>query len=215
MKFVKEILFIFLVAVFFAGLTSAVNYALTSRISLNERTLESRYLLDVLGIESPVAAGPELIGDLEKTRTSLLKIDGLRAYRSYDEQGRPDGYAFRFSGKGFWGTISGLLALDADLDTIRGIVFTSHTETPGLGARIDEDRFRNQFKGIKLSERLPKGKFVSIRAGDGKAKNRVDAITGATMTSTLLEKLLNEEIRKIVALRERIGRAPWPSPQKR
>ncbi len=215
MKFLREIVFIFLVGFCFAGLTAAVNYALESRVSLNEKTRNTRYLLEVLGIEAPAAAGPELIVDLEKTRISASRIKGNTVYRSYDEKGHPTGYAFHFSGKGFWGNISGLMALENDLDTIKGIVFTSHNETPGLGARIDEDWFQRQFRRIMLSGRPENGKFITIRSGESGKKNTVDAITGATMTSSLLEKLLNEDIQGIVEMKEEIGRTEWPFRQEK
>jgi Na+-transporting NADH:ubiquinone oxidoreductase subunit C len=215
MKFLKEIAFIFLVGFFFAGLTAAVNYALESRVSLNEKTRNSRYLLEVLGIDTPEAADPEIIRDMEKRRIKSARIKGHTIYRSYDEKGQPNGYAFRFSGKGFWGNISGLMALKNDLDSIKGIIFTSQNETPGLGARIDEDWFRRQFKGIKLSQRPEKGKFITIRSGKTGGKNTVDAITGATMTSSLLEKLLNKNIQDIVGLKEEIRRTEWPSPREK
>ena len=193
MKFFKSVLFIFLVALFFAGLTAGVNQALIKRIELNEQTRNTRDLLDVLGIEYPKGADPSIIADLQRTRTSKTKINDQTVYRAYDDNGKPDGYAFRFEGKGFWGKISGLLSLQEDLDTIKGIIFTSHNETPGLGARIDEPWFRKQFKGIKLSNKAEGGKYITVGRGDKSTANRVDAITGATMTSSLLEKLLNKE----------------------
>lgn len=212
MRFFKAVLFIFLVALFFAALTAGVNQALIKRIKLNEQTRNTRYLLDVLGIAYPAAADPSLIADLERKRTSKLKVGNQTVYRAYDEAGKPDGYAFRFEGKGFWGRISGLLSLKEDLDTVKGIIFTSHNETPGLGARIDEPWFRKQFQGIKLSNAAEGGKYVSVGGDAGKA-NRVDAITGATMTSSLLEKLLNRDLTKIAALKDKLRSLQWPSPQ--
>ena len=215
MKFVKSILFIFLVALFFAGLTAGVNQALISRIKLNEQTRDTRYLLDVLGISYPEGVDPSVIAELQSSRTSKAKVGDQTVYRAYDESGKPAGYAFRFEGKGFWGRISGLLALKEDLDTIEGIIFTSHNETPGLGARIDEPWFRKQFKGLKLSNTAEGGKYITVGGGEAKAANRVDAITGATMTSSLLEKLLNHDLNQIAALKDKLRSHQWPSPQQK
>ena len=215
MKFFKDMLFIILVAFFFAGLTGAVNQNLRTRISLNEETRNTRYLLDVLDIAYPKGAGPEVISTVEHERIAKAHIDGQLVYRSYDANGNPTGYAFPIGGKGFWGPIKGLLALDNDLQTIKGIMFTSQEETPGLGARIEEPWFRDQFKGIKLTEKPPSGEFIRITLGGGKGPNVLDAITGATQTSTRLEKFLNKDIRDILAKKDEIRRFEWPSHPKK
>lgn len=214
MRFFKSILYIFLVALFFAGFTAGVNQALINRIKLNEQTRDTRYLLNVLGIKYPAGADPSVIAKLQRTRISKTKVGDQTIYRAYDEKGKPNGFAFRFEGKGFWGKISGLLSLKEDLDTVRGIIFTKHNETPGLGARIDEPWFRKQFKNIKLSNKVEGGKFISV-GGDAKTPNRVDAITGATMTSGLLEQMLNEDLNRIAALKDKLRSLQWPSPQQK
>ncbi|MBD3237377.1 MAG: hypothetical protein GF330_11775, partial [Candidatus Eisenbacteria bacterium] len=56
------------------------------------------------------------------------------------------GYAVRIGGQGFWAPIEGWLALQPDLTETQGIVFLKHSETPGLGGRITEDAFRDQFR---------------------------------------------------------------------
>lgn len=215
MKFIREVLFIFLVAVFFAGLTAGVNQALTDRISLNDRTRDIRHLLNVLDIPIPQGAGPETIAELRGSRIVKETVNGRTVYRAYDENGNPSGYAFRIGGKGFWGRIDGLLALDDNLEEITGIVFTSHNETPGLGARIEEPAFRNQFKGIDLSGQTDDRQYVVVTTRDSDKPNAIDAITGASMTSMLVEKFLNEDIRQITAMKDDIRRTTWPSPQRK
>lgn len=205
----------FLVAFLFAGLTAGVNQALIGRIALNEETRNTKYLLDVLGIDYPKTPDPAIVNSIEEERTAKQVIDGMTVYRAYDKEGRPADYAFPIAGKGFWGNISGLLALDKDLDTIEGIVFTEHQETPGLGARIEEKWFRDQFKGIKLPEKGTGKPYIRIAPRDGDQQNRVDAITGATMTSTALERILNVDIKRILSKKEEIRRAEWPSQPKR
>ena len=56
-------------------------------------------------------------------------------------------YILPLSGKGLWGGIGGYLALDADKNTIYGVNFNHESETPGLGAKIVELPFRQQFEG--------------------------------------------------------------------
>ena len=107
-------------------------------------------------------------------------------------------YILPLSGKGLWGGIGGYLALDADKNTIYGVNFNHESETPGLGAKIVEMPFREQFEGKHI--RNAAGEVVSVavlKAGkhaDG--QEQVDAISGATITSagvsTMLEVNLAE-----------------------
>ena len=58
--------------------------------------------------------------------------------------------AVPFSGSGVWGPIEGVLALEPDMQTIRGVRFYKQEETPGLGGEIASDWFQAQFKGKTL-----------------------------------------------------------------
>jgi Na+-transporting NADH:ubiquinone oxidoreductase subunit C len=81
------------------------------------------------------------------------------------------------------------------------IQFFDHKETPGLGARIEENWFTSQFKGLKIAWNKPEKERVIVGPSpDPNAANRVDAITGATQTSTALMRFLNQELEKIRSL---------------
>ena len=101
-------------------------------------------------------------------------------------------YILPLSGKGLWGGIGGYLALDADKNTIYGVNFNHESETPGLGAKIVEMPFREQFEGKHI--RNAAGEVVSVavlKAGkhaDG--QEQVDAISGATITSSGVSTML-------------------------
>ena len=105
-------------------------------------------------------------------------------------------YVLPLSGKGLWGGIGGYLALDVDKNTIYGVNFNHESETPGLGAKIVEMPFREQFEGKHI--RNAAGEVVSVavlKAGkhaDG--QEQVDAISGATITSAGVSTMLNEEL---------------------
>jgi Na+-transporting NADH:ubiquinone oxidoreductase subunit C len=94
-------------------------------------------------------------------------------------------------GKGLWGPIYGFISLRSDLNTIYGITFDHKGETPGLGAEINQTPFESQFIGQKLFEN---GKFVSVKVLKSNEKpivnHSVDAISGGTITSKGLEKML-------------------------
>ena len=91
-------------------------------------------------------------------------------YTIYSD-GAKIGYAFLAIGKGYGGDIDILVGLE-DETTIKGISIVSHSETPGLGSRITESFFTNQFAGLSIDE-------VALKRKGGE----VDAITGATKSS--------------------------------
>ncbi len=101
-------------------------------------------------------------------------------------------------GKGLWGPVWGYLALNNDYNTIYGAVFDHKGETPGLGADINKSWFEENFKGKTLFEG---DQFVSVtlyKGGKGAAKNAgdlkhgCDAISGGTITSKGVEKMMKK-----------------------
>ena len=100
-------------------------------------------------------------------------------------------------GAGLWGPIWGYIAFEADGNTIHGAYFDHESETAGLGAKIKDDpAFQAQFVGEKaFFGESPV--FAIVKGGapkeDGKSlvDNKIDAITGATMTSQGLDAAIN------------------------
>ena len=113
-----------------------------------------------------------------------------------------DIYAKEFSGSGLWGTITGVLAVNADASATVGLQIISHNETPGLGGRIDNDVFKDQFKGESLKD----GRITVTSGAESGGRPRdpadgvVDGITGATRTSQSMDIILNREIGEIKKL---------------
>ncbi|MHC4111627.1 MAG: FMN-binding protein [Planctomycetota bacterium] len=104
--------------------------------------------------------------------------------------------ALRFSGQGLWGPIKGFLALEPDMKTIRGLTFYEQQETAGLGGKIAEKGFRDQFAGKSIEDEDGNPGVIISSSGDP-ALNKVDGISGATMTCDKVQMMLNELIEKI------------------
>ena len=104
------------------------------------------------------------------------------------------GIAMRLDGKGLWGPIWGYAVISEDGQTLKGVSFDHKSETPGLGAKITDEAFLNSFKGKKLYDK--DGNFVSVRvlkpgtSNEIADENRVDAISGATLTSKGVDEML-------------------------
>jgi Na+-transporting NADH:ubiquinone oxidoreductase subunit C len=97
-------------------------------------------------------------------------------------------------GAGFNAMMYGYLALGADFNTIRGVTFYEHEETPGLGGEIDNPKWLARWPGKRVRDESMR---IRVRVASGKvdsespdAAYEVDAITGATWTSGGVSNLL-------------------------
>ncbi|MDO9424861.1 MAG: Na(+)-translocating NADH-quinone reductase subunit C [Methylobacter sp.] len=98
-------------------------------------------------------------------------------------------------GKGLWSTLYGFVALDRDLQTITGLSFYQHGETPGLGGEVDNPRWKQQWPGKQAFDREGRV-IIKVLRGKADAKSadaghQVDGLAGATLTSRGVDRLLN------------------------
>jgi len=105
-------------------------------------------------------------------------------YRVKDTAGGTAGWVITRTGPGLWGDITAVVGFAADREQLTGIDFLKQSETPGLGARISEPWFREQFKGKR-------GPFTTVGEGEPSKENEFDAITGATITSGAVKAIVN------------------------
>lgn len=115
-------------------------------------------------------------------------------YLVRSESGEIEQVVLPVYGKGLWSTLYGFLAIDTDGETVRGISFYEHGETPGLGAEVENPRWQEIWNGKKLYNeegepviRVTKGK-VSESAPD--AEHYIDGLSGATITSNGVTQLV-------------------------
>lgn len=104
-----------------------------------------------------------------------------KAYIAKDASGQIEMLVLPFHGAGLWGQIYGLLTLDKDFNTIKGVNFYEHKETPGLGSRIADEPWRALWVDKKAHN--DNGDVIMGVAKAGTAKpEQVDGISGATLT---------------------------------
>lgn len=110
------------------------------------------------------------------------------------EDGKLDKVVMPVRGYGLWGTLLGYLALDGDLQTISGLGFYFHKETPGLGGEVDNPNWKAQWPGTALYDDAgdPAVRLVKVRSAQGSAASEyeVDALSGATLTTRGVENLV-------------------------
>ena len=89
-------------------------------------------------------------------------------------------------GTGLWSTLYGYLALEPDGETVSGLQFYDHAETPGLGDQIEDPEWRAQWVGKKIygEDGQPKIEVVrgTVAAGSPDIEHQVDGLSGATLT---------------------------------
>ena len=99
-------------------------------------------------------------------------------------------------GKGLWGPIWGYIALKEDVNTVLGAVFAHSSETPGLGAEINQSFFQEPFRDKKIFN--SDDEFVSITVIKGGAPDgsmhAVDGISGGTITSDGVTDMIKERV---------------------
>ncbi len=99
-------------------------------------------------------------------------------------------YVIPLQGTGLWGPIWGYISIESDLSTVHGAVFDHRGETPGLGAEITTDGFEQQFKGKKILDDNGNLIGIDVRKGDASSANEVDGISGGTITSDGVERMI-------------------------
>jgi Na+-transporting NADH:ubiquinone oxidoreductase subunit C len=191
-----SVLYMFLITLFFTSVVSAVKLFNEEKIEANQRVKLQRIVLQVLGIAEDKGTSDMDVVQTFETRVKRVDVKEKDLYVGYEKDGKTiSGYAFPVGGPGFWGPIYGMVAVDPTASKILGIAFYRHSETPGLGARMTEDWFTEQFIGLPLYSVEEDKKIFYLRAaGPKKGPNELDAITGATGTSRGIEAFLNEEL---------------------
>lgn len=119
--------------------------------------------------------------------TTGTRKDEEPIYGGYDDEGGFIGYAIPASGPGFQDTIELIYGYRPTLDRIVGMRVLDSRETPGLGDKIIKDAdFVGNFDGVAV-----KPDILAVKKGQKAAPNEIDAITGATISSKAVVKILN------------------------
>jgi Na+-transporting NADH:ubiquinone oxidoreductase subunit C len=105
-----------------------------------------------------------------------------KIYYQVDDKGQVKKIIVPIEGYGLWGFLFGYLALEADGETISGITYYNHKETPGLGGEVDNPNWKGSWKGKKAFK--PGEPEVAIQVvKNASGEFEVDSLSGATITS--------------------------------
>jgi len=142
-----------------------------------------------------------------------------RVHAAFDEQGALAGIAVEAHGQGYQDTIKVLWGYSAEQHAMIGLQVLESKETPGLGDRIESDpEFAANFRGLDVSLAPGGGELAHriVTVAHGKKSNpwEVDGITGATISSKAIGRILDESasfwIPKISARLDELRRGEEP-----
>ncbi len=182
------IFFMFAVTFVFIAVLSLIYVLTQDTIRLNESLVVKRAVLYVAGLE--VSQSGTEADALYQERVKEVKEEAgeVLYYEILDPAGEQlQSYVVPVVGAGLWGEIESVVGVEKDLKTLTGIEFIKQNETPGLGGRITESWFKEQFRG----KRWP---LSVVPEGDPAGDQEFQAITGATNTTNAVRSILNERL---------------------
>lgn len=115
-------------------------------------------------------------------------------YLVRDAAGAIESIILPVHGYGLWGTLYGFLALEGDGQTVKGISFYDHKETPGLGGEVDNPKWKFQWPGKQVYADDGSVALTVIKGSVGSdtanAEHKIDGLAGATLTSNGVTNLI-------------------------
>jgi electron transport complex protein RnfG len=168
-----------------------------ARIRHNQEIIMQESVAQLLpGIQKQVIYAIQPSGDL--TISPGLQGEGPRLFAGYDGGGHFLGVVIETSERGYADVISALYAYDPDKHAITGFKVVDMRETPGLGNRIGTDpEFGANFKDLDASESHP---IVTVKHGTKKNPWEIDAISGATISSRAVGRMLEKGVQSTAPL---------------
>lgn len=172
--YIRQAWLVLALAACFGGALAGVQASLSGRIAENR-------LSDTMS-QVPALVSGAVRGEPDKS------FGELTVYRALDASGRQVGWVLSARGQGFADVVQLLIGLDAEARTVTGLYVLDQKETPGLGARIAETAWRGQFVGQSTAKPLEVVKSAPA------AKGRIQAVTGATISSESVTGIVNAAV---------------------
>jgi Na+-transporting NADH:ubiquinone oxidoreductase subunit C len=165
----------------------------------NQEEYRQRIILEVAGLMEADSDIATLFASIQPEIVEVASGEGVEIY--LEKNGSAvEQIILPISGPGLWSTMRGYLAVAADGNTVRGIRFFEHAETPGLGDQIDKADWRNLWVGKQLygegnAPRIEVVRGFALRdATNTDLKYQIDGLAGATLTGNGVSRLVQHWI---------------------
>lgn len=173
-----------------------VDQATREQIHENRRAALREAVGEVLGAPARVVSFRVSDAGLEPEEKANYEVDTERLDRVFagyaDVEGKQlIGFALAYQRTGFQDAIRLIFGYDPRTKKILGIKVLEHKETPGLGDKVEKEPFLGPIRGQELD-------LVAVKPGKGSGgKHEVDTITGATISSGWVVKIINEAAARV------------------
>lgn len=180
-------------ALIFGISLAAVQAALGPVISANKLNETKEKVPEIL-LGKEAAAKMDAAGETFQITPDTVAVekDGIKkvysVFETRHEDGHLVGWVTKVSGQGYADKIELLLGLDPSIETITGLFILDQKETPGLGNKIVEPQWRQQF-----AEKSTRNPLTVVKDG-ATERNEIDAVTGATISSDSVVSIINKTV---------------------
>jgi Na+-transporting NADH:ubiquinone oxidoreductase subunit C len=170
-------------------------FAAIQPVAVDLRTGEEDASFVVAGYDQKKAlSDPAASRAAPPNKAKLLRLPNHAVvYQLRDDAGRLEMLILPVEGVGLWSTLYGFLALESDLNTIRGLTFYQHGETPGLGGEVDNPRWKAGWEGRQAFDPAGEPVIALARGVAGSVADdpyHVDGLSGATLTARGVTELV-------------------------
>ncbi|MFP4137561.1 MAG: Na(+)-translocating NADH-quinone reductase subunit C [Halomonas sp.] len=127
----------------------------------------------------------------EQDPAGLSRVENYATVYLVGDPDEPEQIILPIRGQGLWGLMRGFLAVEGDGNTIVGITYYEHAETPGLGAEVNNPRWQAQWEGKEIyGDDDSLAPAIQLTKGGASGENEIDALSGATLTSNGVTNML-------------------------
>lgn len=185
------------------GLIVTVYQLTLPRIERHKSDVEQAAVLEVLRSPASFDTLYLMQGTLVKRLPAGTEAKGLeKLYLGRDASGKRVGFAISGTGNGFQDPITVMFGYDATAHAVLAMKVLSNKETPGLGDKIVKDSmFVHEFAGAAPP-------LSGAKRGNGKTPNDIEMITGATISSRAVIKIINDAVARWQPLMDKYLEAP-------
>jgi Na+-transporting NADH:ubiquinone oxidoreductase subunit C len=185
-KRVFPVVFMLIITLVFISITTVIYTYTKDQIALNERLRLKEAVLYSAGV--PLPDDPVEADRIYNERVEEVKDESGRvkffAILEEEDSSSTQSFVIITTGAGLWGEITATVGFDRDLESFVGLEIIDQNETPGLGGRIGEAWFKEQFRGKKPP-------LDTVPEGDPTDTNQFQAITGATYSTEAIQNIMN------------------------
>ncbi|MBW1897440.1 MAG: FMN-binding protein [Deltaproteobacteria bacterium] len=182
---------VMLLALFFGSSLASVQIVLSPKIKQNKINETLQKIPDLIpGPSQKEKSGEEPQLDIIPKRIEVSKNGRKKFYNVFQasRNGHPAGWVVKSSGQGYADRIELLIGFDPLVNAITGLFILEQKETPGLGNKIIEKEWTNQFLQKKTDQ-----KIAAVKT-NAAALNEINAITGATISSKSVCTIINNTV---------------------